>query len=109
PSGKVLGATIVGEDASLVLQEFVLAIQKGLGLGDIAAAVHIYPTYAGVARRLANQFLATRLERGYVQTALRPFYGFNPRVAATNGAAEVEPAEDPDHEGHAVVQHGHEH
>jgi pyruvate/2-oxoglutarate dehydrogenase complex dihydrolipoamide dehydrogenase (E3) component len=109
PGGKVLGATIVGEDASLVLQEFVLAVQKGLGLGDIAAAVHIYPTYAGAAGRLANQFLATRLERGYVQTALRLFYGFNPRVAATNGAAEAETTAEPAHEEHAGAEHSHGH
>src|SRR5262249_2970279 len=102
-------ATIIGEDASLILQEFVLAVQKGLALGDIAAAVHIYPTYAGVARRLANQFLATRLERGFIQTALRLFYGFNPRVAATNGAAEVEAPEAPAHPDHAVAEHGHGH
>jgi pyruvate/2-oxoglutarate dehydrogenase complex dihydrolipoamide dehydrogenase (E3) component len=104
PGGKILGATIVGEDASLVLQEFTLALQKGLGLGDIAAAVHIYPTYAGVARRLANLFLATRLERGLIQTALRLFYGFNPRVAATNGAAEAETGAEPAHEEHATAE-----
>jgi pyruvate/2-oxoglutarate dehydrogenase complex dihydrolipoamide dehydrogenase (E3) component len=86
PSGKILGATVVGEDASMILHEFVLAMERGLGLGDIASAVHIYPTYGGVARNLGNQFLATRLERGYVQTALRLFYGFSPRVAARNGA-----------------------
>ncbi len=105
PGGKVLGATIVGADASLVLQEFTLAIQKGLGLGDIAATVHIYPTSASVARRLANQFLATRLERGLIQTALRLFYGFNPRIAATNGAAEAETetAEESGREEHAAA------
>jgi pyruvate/2-oxoglutarate dehydrogenase complex dihydrolipoamide dehydrogenase (E3) component len=109
PGGKILGATVVGEDASLILQEFVLAIEKGLGLGDIAAAVHIYPTYAGVARRLANQFLATRLEKGFIQTALRLFYGFHPRVAATNGTAERETQEESPQEEHAAAAHGHGH
>jgi hypothetical protein len=81
-----------------------LALEKGLGLGDIAAAVHTYPTYAGVARHLGNQFLATRLERRFIQTALRLFYGFSPRVAAGNGAAERD--EESPREEHAVATEG---
>jgi pyruvate/2-oxoglutarate dehydrogenase complex dihydrolipoamide dehydrogenase (E3) component len=107
PSGKILGATVVGEDASMILQEFVLALEKGLGLGDLAAAVHIYPTYAGVVRHLANQFLATRLEKGFVRTVLRLFYGFNPRVVASNGAADDE-VESPQ-EDQVVGAEGHLH
>ncbi len=76
PGGKILGVTVVGDEAALILQPFVLAMEKGLGLADIAAAVPIYPTYAGAARSLADQFLATRLEKGFFQTALRFFYGF---------------------------------
>ena len=79
PAGKILGATIVGENASLILQEFVLAMEHGLTLKDIAATVHIYPTYAGMAGKLANQFAATRLEGGFLMTALRWFYGFPSR------------------------------
>ena len=48
PSGKILGATVVGEDASMIIQEFVLAMERNLSLHDLAAAVPIYPTYAGV-------------------------------------------------------------
>jgi hypothetical protein len=107
PSGKILGATVVGENASMILQEFVLALEKGLGLADIAAAVHIYPTYGGVARLLGNQFLATRLEKGFIQTALRWFYGFNPPAAAGNGAAQAR-QESPSEE-HAVAEQGHGH
>jgi pyruvate/2-oxoglutarate dehydrogenase complex dihydrolipoamide dehydrogenase (E3) component len=107
PAGKILGATIVGADAGMILQEFVLALEKGLGLGDLARAVHIYPTYAGVVRRLANQFLATRLQRRFVQTALRFFYGFNPRVTATNGAADEEIREETPHEEPVIAGHGH--
>ncbi len=98
PSGKILGATILGEQAALILQEFVLAMENGLTLQDIAATTHTYPTYAGLARKLANEFLATRLEGGLVQTALRWFYGYKPK-GAERGAAEPEiPAET--HNGH---------
>lgn len=78
-SGKILGASVVGEAASLILQEFVLAKEQGLSLADIAAAVHTYPTYAGLARNLANQFGGKRLESSVVKTAIRWFRGFKPR------------------------------
>jgi pyruvate/2-oxoglutarate dehydrogenase complex dihydrolipoamide dehydrogenase (E3) component len=95
PSGKVLGATIVGAEASMIVQQFVLAMESEIGLGDLARAVPVYPSYASVSQQLANQFQAGRLlRRGYVQTALKLFYGFMPRVPVENGSsksAEVAP------------------
>jgi pyruvate/2-oxoglutarate dehydrogenase complex dihydrolipoamide dehydrogenase (E3) component len=92
PSGKILGLSILGEGASLIVQEFVLAKENGLGLGSIAGAVHTYPTYAGLARELANQFMTSRAHEGMVHAALRWFRGFKPRgekaePATTPGAA----------------------
>jgi pyruvate/2-oxoglutarate dehydrogenase complex dihydrolipoamide dehydrogenase (E3) component len=87
PAGRVLGASIVGPEASAVLQEFVIAMEHGLTLADLSNIVHTYPTYSGLARALANQFQATKLEKGYVQTALRWLYGFR---AKDEGGAERE-------------------
>ncbi len=81
PSGKVLGASIVGPEASLVLQQFTLAIDHGISLGDLAQVIQPYPTAAGLVRSLANKFQATRLEKGFVKTALKWFYGFEPAGA----------------------------
>lgn len=103
PSGKIRGVTIVGDEAATVLQEFVLAMEHGLTLSDIANTVHTYPTYSGLARKLANQFAATRLEGGLVQTALRLFYGFRPRSGADGppaDAAEVQDKAEPVGQGH---------
>jgi len=91
PSGKILGATILGAQASLVLQQLVLAMDAGLGLGDLAATTQIYPTYGQVIRELTSQFQATRLERGFMGRALRFFYGFQPRAAAGDGASARAP------------------
>jgi len=112
PSGKVLGATIVGAEAAMILQEFVLAIEGGIGLNEIAAAAPVYPSYASVARRLANQFQENRLlGRGYIQTALRLFYGFMPRGSGGNGApaerAEVPGEAEPSAAASASHGHGH--
>lgn len=107
PAGKILGATVVGEQAALILQEFVVAMENGLTLADIAATTHPYPTYAGMARKLANQYVATRHERSLVQSALKWFLGFNkPRTASENGIeqdhAEVAP-------GAVTAGHGADH
>ena len=109
PSGKILGATIVGADASLILQEFVLAMEHGLTLADIAETVHIYPTNAGLARKLANQFVATRLEVGFVRTVLRWFLGFRPRTGVDGGTPSPETEATHDHSEPAAHTNGHGH
>ncbi len=103
PAGKILGATVVGENASLILQEFVVAMEHGLTLKDIAETVHIYPSYAGMAGKLANQFAADRLKGGFLMTALRWFYGFPSRGTANGEGSRTEETE----HGHAVepVEH----
>jgi pyruvate/2-oxoglutarate dehydrogenase complex dihydrolipoamide dehydrogenase (E3) component len=87
PSGKILGATVLGKEAGLVLQQFVLAMEARIGLGDLAEATQIYPTYACIVRDLAGRFRANRLERGFHASALRFFYGFQPR--STRGGHEA--------------------
>jgi pyruvate/2-oxoglutarate dehydrogenase complex dihydrolipoamide dehydrogenase (E3) component len=108
PSGRILGATVVGQDASMIVQQLVVAMQGNLGLGDLAAVAPIYPTYSAVVRHLADQHRATRLESGYIQTALKLFYGFIPRLAARNGAAGS-PSESPAAKRQHVESPGHGH
>ena len=48
PSGKILGATVVGEDASMIIQEFVLAMRRTWAWATSPRPFPIYPTYAGV-------------------------------------------------------------
>ena len=78
-------------------------MEAGLTLNDIANTVHPFPTYAGLAHKLANQFVATRLERGFVRTALRWFYGFQPRderTAEADGQSQNETEAVAPTEGH---------
>jgi pyruvate/2-oxoglutarate dehydrogenase complex dihydrolipoamide dehydrogenase (E3) component len=51
--GALLGATIVAERAGEAITEFVLALQRGLKLSDLAGAIHVYPTYATAVQQLA--------------------------------------------------------
>lgn len=50
---KILGVTIVGNHASDLLAEFVLAMKYNLGLNKILGTIHIYPTMAE-----ANKYVA---------------------------------------------------
>ena len=43
---RILGVTIVAEQAGELLAEFVLAMQWNLGLGKVMGAIHAYPTLA---------------------------------------------------------------
>lgn len=58
---EILGATIVGEHAGDLLQPLVLAMHAGLGLSQVAAAIHPYPTFVEVARKAGDAFNKTRL------------------------------------------------
>jgi len=50
---KILGVTIVGEQAGDLIAEFVLAMKYNLGLNKILGTIHIYPTMAE-----ANKYVA---------------------------------------------------
>jgi pyruvate/2-oxoglutarate dehydrogenase complex dihydrolipoamide dehydrogenase (E3) component len=57
---RILGVTIVGERASDLLAEFVLAMKHGLGLNKILSAIHAYPTWAE-----ANKYAAGEWKRAH--------------------------------------------
>jgi pyruvate/2-oxoglutarate dehydrogenase complex dihydrolipoamide dehydrogenase (E3) component len=58
---KILGVTIVSAHAGDLLHEFVLAMKHGIGLANISATVHAYPTFAEIARKLGDSYQRTRL------------------------------------------------
>jgi len=58
---KILGVTIVSEHAGELIHEFVLAMKHGIGLGQIAAMIHVYPTFSEAARKAGEQYNKTRL------------------------------------------------
>ena len=109
PSGKILGATVVGPEAALVLQELVLAIEHGVSLQEIAETFHPYPTYADLVHRLAEEFAAQRLDASLVHKALRWFHGYQPRHGKDSGAAQESPASDHAEPVGKTDGHGHGH
>jgi pyruvate/2-oxoglutarate dehydrogenase complex dihydrolipoamide dehydrogenase (E3) component/uncharacterized membrane protein YdjX (TVP38/TMEM64 family) len=60
---KILGVCIVGEHASELIAEFVLAKTNGLGLNKILKTVHIYPTRSEINRMVAGKWRRSKLTK----------------------------------------------
>ena len=60
PRGVLVGATIVASRAGEMSGELSLAIAKGLSVGDVATAVHAYPTYTTALQQMASQAATAR-------------------------------------------------
>jgi dihydrolipoamide dehydrogenase len=63
-SDKILGATIVGEQAGDLLAEFVLAMKHGLGLNKILGTIHSYPTLAEANKSAAGAWKRAHVTQG---------------------------------------------
>jgi pyruvate/2-oxoglutarate dehydrogenase complex dihydrolipoamide dehydrogenase (E3) component len=59
--GKILGATIVGRHAGELILPWVLAVQKGLKIGDMAGIIAPYPTLGEASKRAAGAYYTPKL------------------------------------------------
>jgi len=64
-SDRILGVTIVGEQAGDSIAEFVLAMKHNIGLNKLLGTIHIYPTLSE-----ANKYAAGVWKRNHVPKAL---------------------------------------
>ena len=62
---RILGVSIVGAHAGELINEFILAMTHGLGLKQIMATIHIYPTLSE-----ANKFVASTWRRAHAPERL---------------------------------------
>jgi pyruvate/2-oxoglutarate dehydrogenase complex dihydrolipoamide dehydrogenase (E3) component len=58
---KILGVTIVGAHAGELIAEFVMAMKHNLGLNQVLATIHIYPTMSE-----ANKYVAGQWKRAHI-------------------------------------------
>ncbi len=61
PSGKVVGASIVGVNAGELIQLWSLAVSQKMKIGAIARYISPYPTFGEVNKRLAGSYYTERL------------------------------------------------
>ena len=59
--GRLAGASLVGPHAGELIHELVLAMQARVKIGQIAAAIHAYPTLAQINRRAVNSLYSPKL------------------------------------------------
>ncbi len=60
-SDRIVGATLVGEDAGDMIGEIVLAMTAGVGLGRIAGTIHPYPTRGEIIKKAADAWRREKL------------------------------------------------
>lgn len=60
-SDRILGATVVAAYAGELLTYFTLAMTQRKGLSSLAGAIYPYPTQSEIIKRLASQYLQTKL------------------------------------------------
>lgn len=57
----IVGATIVGRNAGVMINEITVAMTNGIGLGGLAGVIHPYPTQAEAIKHIADMYSRTRL------------------------------------------------
>lgn len=60
-SDEILGATIVSRHAGELISEITVAMQSGMGLGQLASVIHPYPTAAEAIRQCGDAYNRARL------------------------------------------------
>ena len=61
PKGKILGCGIAGHQAGEHIQLWVLALAKGMKVGDLATIILPYPTLGEVSKRAAGSYFTPKL------------------------------------------------
>ncbi len=60
----LLGVTIVAGRAGEMIHEWIVAMEHGLKVGDLAQVIHVYPTYSTVSMQAAADIRVARLLGG---------------------------------------------
>jgi pyruvate/2-oxoglutarate dehydrogenase complex dihydrolipoamide dehydrogenase (E3) component len=74
--GVLIGATVVASRAGEMSGELSLAIAKGLRVGDVATAVHAYPTYATALQQMTSQVATARWTSSVAGRVIARLMGF---------------------------------
>ena len=71
--GEIYGATIVGEAASELIHEWVLAIQNDIKMFDIMMTQHSFPTISLMNKRVAEQWMMNKTDSDFVKKMAKMF------------------------------------
>jgi pyruvate/2-oxoglutarate dehydrogenase complex dihydrolipoamide dehydrogenase (E3) component len=62
--GSLLGATVVAARAGEMIHEWIVALARGLKVGDLAGIIHVYPTYSTASMQAAATIRVDQLLSG---------------------------------------------
>jgi len=62
--GTLLGVTIVAAVAGEMIHEWIVALERGLKVGDLANIIHVYPTYSTASMQAAADIRVAELLSG---------------------------------------------
>ena len=71
PNGRIIGATIAGARAAELAQEWIIAIDHGLRLKDLASTLHPYPSLSVGSQQLAWEAYLAGITTGWRGRLLR--------------------------------------
>jgi pyruvate/2-oxoglutarate dehydrogenase complex dihydrolipoamide dehydrogenase (E3) component len=71
PNGRLLGGTIVSARAGELGNELSLALSKRLGAAELAAAIHVYPTYGFALQQASTEAYFEQLAQGRIGAVTR--------------------------------------
>lgn len=63
PFGKIYGVSIVGENASEIVHEWILAIQKKMRITDILMMQHSFPTISMINKMIAEDWMMKQTQK----------------------------------------------
>jgi len=69
-SGKLLGAQILGPRAGELIQEAILALDRGLSVRHLADTIHVYPTLSVAVQRAAQYWWKARSDHPLARRTL---------------------------------------
>jgi pyruvate/2-oxoglutarate dehydrogenase complex dihydrolipoamide dehydrogenase (E3) component len=69
--GTLLGVTAVGRRAGEMIHEWVVAMDQGLKVSDLAGTIHVYPTYSIAGMQAAAGIRLQKLLGGWSGQVMR--------------------------------------
>ncbi len=77
---RPIGAQILGSEAGNLLAEWVAVMNGSVKLSTLASAVHPYPTLGEINKRVASDFLSTKIFSDRVKSVLGFLFGLKGRA-----------------------------
>ena len=69
--GKILGATIVGQNAGEMINMWALAVSQGLKVGAMTGYVSPYPTMSEIGKRASTEYYKPSLQNPFLRFVIR--------------------------------------